>query len=182
MGPGKGGGGRPGAGQRGRSLPCGRVPAGPADVAGRDPGLPRALGRPSGKSPGRPLPIPFLGGRGPERHDPCPLRVVRSHRRRKVPRKQLAWGRRSGGGAGGAAEGPAWVRACECVCVSVCRSVSTLMHTPTRPHARSAPWSRSELRGICSAQVSLESFPKCPKSGLGGRVLPARRSEGSRSF
>lgn len=96
VGPGRGGGGRPGAGQLRRSLPCGRVPAGPADVAGRDPGLPRALGRPSGKSPGRPLPIPFLGGRGPERRDPCTLRVVRSHRRRKVPRKQLAWGRRSG--------------------------------------------------------------------------------------
>lgn len=48
------------------SPPSGRVPAGPADVAGRDPAaLPRALGRLSGKSPGHLSPSPpSPGGRG----------------------------------------------------------------------------------------------------------------------
>lgn len=78
-GPGPGHGGRAG-GAAGRgsaasppcpapSPPSGRVPASPADVAGRDPAaLPRALGRLSGKSPGHLSPSPpspgWRGGGG----------------------------------------------------------------------------------------------------------------------
>lgn len=75
------------------------------------------------------------------------------------------------GGASVAAEGPAWVRACECVCVSVCRSGSTLMHTPTRPHSGSAPSAGENLCGACLVlpkypvqhHASRKKFPQGPR-------------------
>lgn len=151
--------------------------------------LPRVLGRLSGKSPGQPVPIPFPGGRASagaaapgwwEHHTVAP-RLGPTNPALCVsekPRSGRTW--LWGEGRGGAAEGPAWVRACECVCVSVCRSGSTLMHTPTRPHSGSAPSAGVNLRGAC---LDLPNYPVLvpSKSGEVPQWLGAKSEAGCRA-
>lgn len=120
---------------------------------------------------------------------PCRLCLSRS-----VPRVGRGWAPGTGSegtalevkvraGAGGAAEGPAWVRACECVCVSVCRSRSTLMHTPTRPHSCSAPSAGVNLCGACLVllKYSVPAQSKSEKVSPRSQVPVRGRLRGLRS-
>lgn len=178
--------------------PAASPPALPTWRGGTHQALPRALGRPSGKDPGHPFPVPFPGRAGTAgwwgdpavSPGPGPSFLLAALVRSLWQGLGTGPGRtglgvKVRGGTGGAAEGPAWVRACECVCVSVCRSGSTLMHTPTRLHAGSAPSAGGNLRGAC---LELSKYPVpvprnagkvSPVSEAGCRVWEARGKEGA---